>query len=81
MEPWIVVNGYLAGEVHDRFPVNTWGGNADQVSRCVATLLKNKDRNGFSRIEIVVDCNHPNWRVGLNPRDLSTDETISEVKS
>jgi hypothetical protein len=74
----IIVNAYIRNnkskkslwnDVHDKFPVNTWRGNKEQVLKCISDLLENKN-SGVVKIEVVLDEEHELASIGQNPRDL-----------
>lgn len=77
----ITVNAYIKDTkgsiwktVHDKFPVNTWKGTTkEQILQCVSNILNTTDINGVTRLDVVIDPDHPLASVGQNPRMLGDE--------
>ena len=55
--------------ISDRFPVNSYVGDADQVLECLRKLFAN-EQAGIARVEVVIDQEHPANMIGRSPQVL-----------
>ena len=59
----------LWDECGDKFPVNTYKGNAEEVLKCLNDLFANK-QSGINKVVILLDDEMPEAKIGQAPMQL-----------
>ena len=70
-----ILNAYGYGEINDKFPYNSYVGDKDATLLSIDNVINNPE-SGIARIEVVLDLNHKNARVG---QAIIADDNLEQM--